>query len=404
MRLHLTRLPARRFLIALATAGVLAGGCATAPAPAPAAAVARPADAGDAVPAGPQTVTEALGDLPEDGVETVVNDAGPELKPGAPRSYVVRRGDTLWGLAQMFLRDPWLWPEIWFVNPQVQNPHRIYPGDTLQLAAGRDGRTALQLTRGPAARLQPLLRSTPLGDDGPIPTIPYEAIRAFLSKPGIIAEKDAKAAPYILGVRDGHIMAGTDDDIYLRQFKGAVGERYNVMHIGEPLRDPDGGDRLGYMALYAGAALVKRAGADATSTVTEVAREVLPGDILVNAAAEDLSNIVPHVPARPVTGRVIAITNGVSLAGQFHVVALNRGTRHGIDVGNVLRAQEATQSTRDSCVHIDGKATCRSLRETPLPVEDAGTLLVFRSFDRMSYALVVSESSPIRVGDRVRNP
>jgi hypothetical protein len=356
-----------------------------------------------AIPSGPQTVTEALGDLPEDGA-VVFEDVGPALKPGAPRSYVVRRGDTLWGMAQMFLRDPWLWPEIWYVNPQVQNPHLIYPGDTLQLAVARDGRTALQLTRGPAARLQPLLRSTALGDDGPIATIPYEAIRAFLSRPGIISAKDAKAAPYIYAIRDGHVMAGTDNDVYLHQFKGAVGERYSVMHIDVPLRDPDGGGKLGYMAIYAGTGLVRRAGADGTATITEVAREVLPGDVLVNAVAEDLRNIVPHAPTGNVAGRVIAITNGVSLAGQYTVVALNRGTRHGIEIGDVLRAQEATQTAKDTCAHLDGRATCRKLRDTRLPAEDAGTLLVFRSFDRMSYALVVTETTPIRVGDRVRNP
>ncbi len=401
---HQTLLPGRRFLFTLAAAAALGAGCASAPPTGTAAPAAREAAPGDAVPAGPQTVTEALGDLPEGGTATVLSDAGPALNPGAPRSHVVKRGDTLWGLAQMFLRDPWLWPEIWYVNPQVQNPHLIYPGDTLQLAVARDGRTALQLTRGPAARLEPLLRSAALGDDGPIATIPYAAIRAFLTRPGIISDKDAKAAPYIYAIRDGHVMAGTGNDVYLHQFNGAVGERYSVMHIDVPLRDPDGGGKLGYMAIYAGTALVKRAGADGTATITEVAREVLPGDVLVNAVAEDLRNILPHAPARAVAGRVIAISNGVSLAGQYNVVALNRGTRHGIEIGHVLRAQEATQTVKDTCVHVNGSATCRKLRETPLPAEDAGTLLVFRSFERMSYALVVTNTSPIRVGDRVRNP
>ena len=399
-----TLLPDQRFLFALAAAALLNAGCASAPAVGSPAPVARGLAQDEAVQQGPQTVTEALGDLPEDGATTVLTDAGPALNPGAPRSYVVQRGDTLWGLARMFLRDPWLWPEIWYVNPQVQNPHLIYPGDTLQLAAGRDGRTALQLTRGPAARLQPLLRSTALGDDGPIATIPYDVIRAFLTRPDIISTKDAKAAPYVYAIRDGHVMAGNDNDVYLRQFKGAVGERYSVMHIDVPLRDPDGGARLGNMAIYAGTALVKRTGNDATATITGVAREVLIGDVLVNAAAEDLHNIVPHAPPRKLTGQVIAISNGVSLAGQYQVVALNRGSSHGIDVGSVLRVREATQHAADTCAHINGKATCRKLRDVQLPTEDAGSLLVFRSFERMSYALIVAESSPIRVGDRVSNP
>lgn len=403
-----TWLPNPRFLFAPAAAVVLITGCASAPAAGPAAPVARGAVQEEAAAPGPQTVTEALGDLPPDlsanGATTVLADAGPALNPGAPRSYVVQRGDTLWGLARMFLRDPWLWPEIWYVNPQVQNPHLIYPGDTLQLAAGRDGRTALQLTRGPAARLQPMLRSTPISDDSPIATIPYETIRAFLSRPEILSTKDAKAAPYIYAIRDGHVIAGNDNDVYLRQFKGAVGERYNVMHIDVPLRDPDGGAKLGNMAIYAGTAVVKRAGTDATATITGVAREVLIGDVLVNAAAENLDNIVPHAPARKLSGQVIAISNGVSIAGQYQVVALNRGTAQGVDVGTVLRVREASQRAADTCVHINGRPTCRKLRDVELPAEDAGTVLVFRSFERMSYALIVSGNSPISVGDRIGNP
>jgi hypothetical protein len=392
-----------RFLPAMVALSLLGAGCASHPVPSSAPPATATTAAAAPVAEGPQTVTEALGDAPDDAT-MVIADAGPELKPGAPRSYIVRRGDTLWGLAQMFLRDPWLWPEIWYVNPQVQNPHLIYPGDTLQLATGRDGKTVLQLAHGAAARLHPLLRSTALGDDGPIATIPYEAIRAFLSKPSVISQKDAKISPYIFAIRDDHVMAGTSNDVYLHQFKGAVGERYNVMHVDTPLHDPDGGGDLGYMAIYSGTALVRRTGSDATATITEVAREVLRGDVLVNAVAEDPRNIVPHAPAKSVSGHIIAVANGVSMAGQYQVVALYRGTSHGVDVGQVLRVREATLTAADTCVHLDGKATCNRLRESPVPNEIAGTVLVFRSFERMSYGLVVAETTPIRIGDRVGSP
>jgi len=402
---HQTAPAERRFLCALAAGMLLAAGCASHPPAAAPARAATAAPAAETASEGPQTVTEALGDAPaDDGSTTVLADAGPALKPGAPRSYIVQRGDTLWGLARMFLRDPWLWPEIWYVNPQVQNPHLIYPGDTLQLAAGRDGKTTLQLTRGSAARLRPLLRSTAIGDDGPIATIPYEAIRAFLSKPTILSEKEAKALPYIYAIRDGHVLAGTNNDVYLHQFKGAVGERYNIMHIDVPLKDPDGHQQLGYMALYAGTAVVKRGGDEAMATITDVAREVLRGDVLTNTTAEDVRNIVPHAPAKPVNGHVIAIANGVSLAGQYQVIALNRGTQAGVDIGQVLRTREAAQTTSDTCAHLNGKSSCRKLRNATLPQEFSGTLLVFRSFEHMSYALVVAESTPIHVGDRFGNP
>lgn len=404
--LHLPTTPAERgFLCALVACGVLAGGCASTPPAAAPPPAATAATTESVVSDGPQTVTEAVGDAPaDDGPTTVLADASTVLKPGAPRSYIVQRGDTLWGLAQMFLRDPWLWPEIWYVNPQVQNPHLIYPGDMLQLANGRDGKTMLQLVRGSAARLRPLLRSQALGGDGPIATIPYEAIRAFLSKPGILSLKEAKAAPYVFAIRDNHVMAGTGSDVYLHQFNGAVGERYNVIHIDAPLKDPDSGKQLGYMTLYAGTARVTRAGAEATATITEVSREVLRGDVLTNATAEDPRNILPHAPNRAVNGHVMAIANGVSLAGQYQVVALNRCTSHGVDVGQVLRTYEAAQSDTDTCAHVNGKATCRKLRAAPLPRENSGTVLVFRSFERMSYGLVVAETTPIRIGDRFANP
>jgi hypothetical protein len=158
------------------------------------------------------------------------------------------------------------------------------------------------------------------------------------------------------------------------------------------------------MALYAGTALIKRNGDEASAVITDVAREVLRGDVLVSAAAEDPRNIVPRAPSKRVDGHVIAVANGVSLAGQYQVVAINRGTREGVDVGQVLRTREAAQTATDTCAHVNGKATCRRMRSAPLPNEFSGTLLVFRSFERMSYALVVAESTPIHVGDRFGNP
>jgi hypothetical protein len=371
-----------------------------------------------AASAEPQTVTSNLPDLepaaadaaPVAEATTVMPDATAALSPTAPRSYVVQKGDTLWRLANMFLKDPWLWPEIWYANPEVSNPHRIYPGDTLRLAKGSAGGpgsaqpVAIQLLRtsGGGTRLQPLLRSTEL--EAPIANIPYTAIAAFLSRPGVITKSQAEAAPYVLALRDHHMIAGAGNEVYVRHLKAAEGERYSVLHIGEKLKDPDGHGSLGYLANYAGAAQVMRGGDPARVQITESAREVLAGDVLVPESAGTIGDFLPHSPAVKVHGRILAVVNGVLLAGQFQVVAINRGSSDGIEPGHVLRVNDSAQTVRDRCARITGNGTCTHFFDTRLPVEGVGTLLVFRVFEHVSYALIASETVPLGVGDRVVNP
>lgn len=366
----------------------------------------------------PQTVTSNLPDLEPEAADaapvaeaaTVMPDATAALSPTAPKSYVVQKGDTLWHLAGMFLKDPWLWPEIWYANPEVSNPHRIYPGDTLRLAKGSAGgpgggqAVAIQLLRtsGSGTRLHPLLRSTEL--EAPIANIPYTAIAAFLSRPGVITKSQAEAAPYVLALRDRHMIAGAGNEVYVKRLQAAEGERYSVLHIGDKLKDPDGRGSLGYLANYAGAAQVLRAGDPARVQITESAREVLAGDVLVPESAGSVGDFLPHSPAAQVHGRILAVVNGVLLAGQFQVVAINRGSSDGIEPGHVLRVNDSAQTVRDRCARITGNGTCTHFSDTRLPAEMAGTLLVFRVFERVSYALVASETVPLAVGDRVVNP
>jgi len=347
----------------------------------------------------PQTVTDNLG---EAETTTVISDAAPVLNGSAPMSHTVKRGDTLWGIASLFLRDPWLWPEIWYVNPQVENPHRIYPGDVLRLATGADGRTQLQLVRGPATRLRPLLRSEQL--EGPIATIPYSAIASFLSRPGVLSKEQVKAAPYVQALRDEHMIAGTGNAVYVKKIAGGVGERYSVMHVGEPLRDPESRDVLGYMGIYTATAQLTRSGDPATATLSDTARETLRGDVLITDTGPGALDFRPRAPARPLQGQVMAIVNGVLLAGQYQVVALNRGTSHGIEPGHVLLAHESQREVDDRCARIAGNGTCRHFGTEKLPSEIAGRLMVFKTYPRMSYALVLDETAPIHIGDRVTNP
>jgi LysM repeat protein len=352
----------------------------------------------------PQTVTDALGEAPDEaGTTTVISDAGSALKPNAPKSYVVRRGDTLWGIANTFLRDPWLWPEIWYINPDIHNPHRIYPGDSVRLALRGDGRTSLELVRGGgAARLEPMLRSTPL--EGPIATIPYSLIAAFLSRPGVLTGDEVKAAPYIVALRDDHQIAGAGHDLYVKKLDGETGARYSVMHVDEPLRDPQSGRKLGYLAIYTGTAQLTRPGPVAKATLTDSARETLQGDVLVSEDISPTSDFAPHAASQPIDGRIIAVVDNVLLAGQYEVVALNRGSQDGLERGSVLTVDLAGQRVDDFCAKINGESTCWAHHSEQLPDESSGTLLVFKTYERMSYALILSDTVPINIGDRVRNP
>jgi LysM domain len=352
-----------------------------------------------------QTVTEAAGDAADEaGTTTVIGDAGPELKTSAPRNYVVRRGDTLWGIANTFLRDPWLWPEIWYINPDIHNPHRIYPGDSVRLALRGDGRTALQVVRGAggATRLEPMLRSVPL--EGPIATIPYSVIAAFLSRPGVLTGDEVKAAPYIAALRDDHQIAGTGHDLYVKKLDGDTGARYSVMHVDEPLHDPQSGRKLGYVAIYTGTAQITRPGDIAKVTLTDAARETLQGDVLIAEENSPTTNFAPHGPSQAVDGRIIAVVDNVLLAGQYDVVALNRGSQDGLDRGSVLTVDQVGARLDDHCAKINGESSCWVSHSMQLPNESAGTLLVFKTYERMSYALILSDTVPINVGDHVRNP
>lgn len=372
-------------------------------------ATAVPPAPADTAPQGPQTDTEALGDTAMDNetTTTVISNAGPALKESAPKDYVVKRGDTLWGIANMFLKDPWLWPEIWYVNPEIENPHRIYPGDTIHLALARDGRTALQVVRTsgnlPYGKLEPMLRSQPL--ESAIPTIPFAAIAAFLERPGVISKDEVKKAPYILALRGEHDIAGAGDEVYVKKLETqTVGARYAVMHVDEELRDPDGHRSLGYMAIYTGTAQLVRPGKIAKATLTDSHRETLQGDVLVSEDSMPTSDFRPHAPARPVHGRIIAVVEGADIAGQYDVVAINRGSDDGLERGNVLTAEEVQKQSDDQCAHINDFSTCLRNPHTPLPTEAAGTLLVFKTYPQMSYALVMHDSVPLINDARVSSP
>ena len=327
------------------------------------------------------------------------------IADNAPDRYVVKRGDTLWDISATFLRDPWYWPEIWQVNPQVENPHLIYPGDILSLVY-IDGEPRLMLERGVRAdRLSPQIREQRL--DEAINTISYEQIAAFLSRSEVVPKDELNRMPYMISSRGDHLIAGAGNDIYVRTAKDGYGlagpgSRYNVIHIGDELRDPDDNEVVGYEALFVANGQLRREGDPATVKLLKSEREAIPGDRLVDHDVEIPLNFFPKAPDSEINGQIISVIDGVALIGQYQVVVLNRGARHGLAAGDVLSVFEAGEVVRDR--YRD--ATGLSLRgeKVKLPDEYAGTVMVFKSYDRISYALVMKAESEMRVLDAVRNP
>ena len=350
--------------------------------------------------------------------------ANPVANPTAPMHYTVKKGDTLWGIASMYLKDPWLWPEVWVINPQVPNPHLIYPGDKLALAYGAGGRMQVRLEQAGLTRLDPRLRSDPLSSS--IPTIPYSAIAAFLSRPTVMTADEIKHAPYVVAFRDMHQTGGSDNEVYLRNLNGAVPHsRFAVVHVAGPLIDPDDGKTVGYEGVYTATALVQRPGELTKAVLIEPAQETLAGDRLLSTdAAEMPATFAISVPTGDVHGRIIDVVSGTTppnrspacegcgldLAGQFDVVVINRGKRHGLQPGNVLAIDHLGDTAIDYfhggaslSRNTSGFATSFAPK-VKLPSERAGTLLVFRVFDRVSYGLVVGANNTIYRGDVVRTP
>ncbi len=345
-----------------------------------------------------QTATAQVGAR---GGAAAESAAGPALNPSHPDRYVVKRGDTLWDIAAKFLRDPWYWPEIWQVNPQIENPHLIYPGDILSLAY-ENGRPVIRLQRGsgpvgPVEKLSPRVRSEPL--EQAVPTIPYETVRAFLSRPTVLDRKQIDSLPYVLALREG-LIGSAGNNVYVRGTKSApAGKSYSVIHVGEPLIDPDDGDLIGYQGIYVGQGTLRRGGDPGTLRLTQTDREALVGDRLMEEHEAVPMDFFPHAPRKQVDGRIISVLNGVSLIGQYQIVVINRGTRDGLDSGAVLKAYLKGDVVRDT---VGGGSAFG--QKVKLPDEPAGVMMVFRAFDRISYALVMEATHAIRVQDSVRNP
>ncbi len=382
------------------------------------------------------------------------------INPAHPESYTVVKGDTLWDISARFLEQPWRWSEIWGVNPQIENPHLIYPGDIISLSY-QDGQPVLNVNRGTAqvvsgrnVKLSPEIRSSDNAEA--IPTIPLDAIQQFLERPIVLDENEMDHWPYVVSSYDEHLIAATGNTIYIRGIaEDSDDVRYSIYRKGpayiKPKKDDDDEEEiLGYEALYVGDATLKQKGDPASAIVTDVDREILIGDRLISQSDEDISTeFFPGPTASEVEGSILSVVDGVSQIGQYQIVVLSLGEEQGVEAGNVLgiyqrgyvvqdrigpnipknqaekeaeRAEELAKATSDigstftKIVHAveDGIESFNKTFPTianqqaktediTLPEEYVGVVMVFRTFNKVSYALVMETQGPVHVLDAVRS-
>ena len=335
-----------------------------------------------------------------------------ELAPNAPDSHTVQRGDTLWGISGLFLKTPWRWPELWGMNlEQIRNPHLIYPGQVLVLEKV-DGRARLRLAQGAGevptntVKLSPRVRSELL-DNGAIAAIPLHLIGPFLNEAVVFANNELDAAPRIVATQEGRVMVSRGETAYVRGELGGARD-FRLFRELKPLVDPVTREVLGHEGRYVGTAEYVRPGntlvdpkgqgivVPATFKVTSTRLEAGVGDRLSPAPQQELVAYVPHPPAGAVDGHIISVYGDGLHAGQNHVVALNRGQRDGIERGHVLALWRSGRQAVDT--------TGAERVAMRLPDERHGMLFVFRVFDRVSYALILSVEQPVTAGDRFTQP
>ncbi|QRF57506.1 LysM peptidoglycan-binding domain-containing protein [Variovorax paradoxus] len=347
-----------------------------------------------------------------------------ELAPNAPDEYTVKPGDTLWAISRLYLLRPWRWPELWGMNiNEIANPHRIYPGQVLYLDKS-GGRARLTTRRGAGGgeggtiKLTPRTRFDSLAGMA-LPTLNPSLIEPFLSEPIVVDENTLQAAPRIVAGNDSRVLLSRGDRAYARGEKdtplvevpGPL-QHYRVFRSATPLKDPGTGEILGYEAQYLGKVRLQRGESTtvetkddkdyitvvpATVDVIAAREEIRAGDRLLPEPPRQLLSYAPRAPSTQVEGRIVSVYgNAVQFAAQNQVVAINKGTRDGIDSGHVLAILKNGETILDR--------TGEKKETIKLPNERIGLLMVFRPFEKVSYALVLEINDTPRAGDFIVNP
>ncbi len=313
-----------------------------------------------------------------------------ELADGAPDRHVVTSGDTLWGIAAKFLKDPYRWGELWKLNAdEIKNPQRIYPGQVIALdKSGNQPRVRLVTVNEQRREyVEPLRKG--------IPSIPPQDIEPFLSEPRVLDAKGLDAAPRVVALQSDRVIAGAGDTIYTTEVT-AQHKVWQIFRPGKALLDPDTKETLGHEAMYLGTARLTRGGVPSSFLVLTSKMEVASGDRLLAAPRQDVPNYIPRAPETMIKAKVLAMYDGVSFGGPQSVITLNRGTADGLQPGHVLAVDLAGAAVIN---RYDGERT-----NYRLPDARNGLVFVFRVFDRISYALVMNATHPVVVGDTVRTP
>lgn len=310
-----------------------------------------------------------------------------------PDKYTVKKGDTLWDISDFFLSQPWLWPEIWHANPQIRNPHLIYPGDSINLIY-LNGKPRLMLSRGRNVKLSPQIKETTNRD--PISALPLDKISSFLSRTRVVDNGVLEAAPYVVAGQEKHLLTGIGDDFYARgDFSGQIG-LYGVYRDGGPYIDPDTKELLGVRAQDIGSAKLKLLNDDiGTFAATRSLEEIRIGDrLLPHEERKVNATFHPNQPPQGTNGLIISVEGGVNNAGFLDVVAINLGERNDLETGDLLGIYKTGEVVTDRV--IGGTII--------LPSERAGLLMIFRTFEKMSFGLVLKANRPMAVNDIVKNP
>lgn len=339
------------------------------------------------------------------------------VNPDHPKSYTVQKGDTLWGISEKFLRNPWQWPEVWHINEQVDNPHLIYPGMVLRLV-WKDGKPSLvadgsgdgvpagigssnniaELAEdGQTVRLRPRIRELPLSEA--IPAIPLRNIEVYLNRSRVVTQEELQAAPYIVAGTDKRIVMGRGDIVYGRDRAGKWSDafpEYGVFRGGHTYLDPVTGELLGFEARRVGnTRVVDRDGEVATLRVLESDEELRIEDRLLHNDQRRVQSIFYPRPApEGVDATIIHIFGSLGYAARNDVVVINKGLRDRVDSGHVFSVLKAGEQVRDRARG--------DLVQTP-PTQ-AGLVIVFRAFDKVSYALVTRSTRQLARGDILRRP
>ncbi len=344
-----------------------------------------------------------------------------QLKPDHPERYTVVKGDTLWDISARFLNSPWHWPKIWKINESIKNPHLIYPGDVVVLRMV-DGKPELSVLRketvstaasalpslpesaktpepaaapkdGRTVKLSPQIHSEPL--EAAIPTIQPNTIMPFLTRPLVVGADELEQAGYITTGLDDRIALGNGSQFYARGLKEDSAEYYQVVRQGKPIYHPETGELLAYEAVYLGNAQRLETGDPSKLVVTEVKQEIIPTDRLLEAPKKpSLPYYYPHAPKTQVEGRIVSALNAVAEIGPYAVVGITLGAREGIEEGNVLRIMRHVGNHKDPVTRERYK----------LPDEESGLVMVFRTYEKMSYALVMTATRPVHMLDAVITP